>query len=148
VATVALDALDLPPDAANTAGEPVAREVRLDGVPVAELAPATLAYQAAADTLSLRSALARSVEMAAALQRTAELTIDYAGRRVQFGQPIARFQAIQTHRARLASEAQRVAVVVDAAQATLGEHDDPQLDPALTRTPSQPAGSLVVGGAR
>ena len=44
-----------------------------------------------------------------ALQRTAELTIDYAGRRVQFGQPIARFQAVQTHLARLASEAQRLA---------------------------------------
>jgi len=39
---------------------------------------------------------------------------------------------VQTHLARLASEAQRVAVVVDAAQAALGEQDDPQLDPALT----------------
>jgi acyl-CoA dehydrogenase len=148
VATVALDALDLPPDAANTAGEPVARKVRLDGAPVAELAPAGLAYQAAADTLSLRSALARSVEMAAALQRTAELTIDYAGRRVQFGQPIARFQAVQTHLARLASEAQRVAVVVDAAQAALGEHDDPQLDPALTGAARALAGEAAIVCAR
>jgi alkylation response protein AidB-like acyl-CoA dehydrogenase len=148
VATVALDALDLPPDAANTAGEPVAREVRLDGVPVAELAPANLAYQAAADTLGMRSALARSVEMAAALQRTAELTIDYAGRRVQFGQPIARFQAVQTHLARLASEAQRVAVVVDAAQAALGEHDDPQLDPALTGAARALAGEAAIVCAR
>ena len=148
VATVALDALELPPDAANTAGEPVTRGVRLDGVPVAELAPANLAYQAAADTLSLRSALARSVEMAAALQRTAELTIDYAGRRVQFGQPIARFQAVQTHLARLASEAQRVAVVVDAAQAALGEQDDPQLDPALTGAARTLAGEAAIVCAR
>jgi len=148
VATVALDALELPPDAANTAGEPVTRGVRLDGVPVAELAPANLAYQAAADTLSMRSALARSVAMAAALQRTAELTIDYAGRRVQFGQPIARFQAVQTHLARLASEAQRVAVVVDAAQAALGEQDDPQLDPALTGAARTLAGEAAIVCAR
>jgi len=148
VATVALDALELPPDAANTAGEPVTRGVRLDGVPVAELAPANLAYQAAADTLSLRSALARSVEMAAALQRTAELTIDYAGRRVQFGQAIARFQAVQTHLARLASEAQRVAVVVDAAQAALGEQDDPQLDPVLTGAARTLAGEAAIVCAR
>ena len=68
--------------------------------------------------------MASAVRMAAALQRTAELTIVYAGQRVQFGQPIARFQAVQTHLARLASEAQRVAVVVDAAQAALGDDDD------------------------
>jgi alkylation response protein AidB-like acyl-CoA dehydrogenase len=148
VATVALDALELPPNAANTAGEPVARRVRLDGVPVAELAPTTLAYQAAADTLGLRSALARSVQMAAAVQRTAELTIDYAGRRVQFGRPIARFQAVQTHLARLASEAQRVAVVVDAAQAALGEHDDPQLDPALVCAARALAGEAAIVCAR
>jgi len=148
VATVALDALELPPDAANTAGEPVTRGVRLDGVPVAELAPANLAYQAAADTLSLRSALARSVEMAAALQRTAELTIDYAGRRVQFGQPIARFQAVQTHLARLASEAQRVAVVVDAAQGALGDDEDPQLDLALVCAARTLAGDAAIVGAR
>jgi len=148
VATVALDALELPPDAANTAGEPVARGVRLDGVPVAELAPAALAYQAAADTLSIRSAMARSVEMAAALQRTAELTIDYAGRRVQFGQPIARFQAVQTHLARLASEAQRVAVVVDAAQAALDEDDEEQLDPALVGAARALAGEAAIVCAR
>ena len=65
--------------------------------------------------------LARAVAMTAALQRTAELTIGYAGQRVQFGQPIARFQAVQTHLARLASEAQRAAVVVDAVQAALDD---------------------------
>jgi acyl-CoA dehydrogenase len=86
--------------------------------------------------------------MAAALQRTAELTIDYAGRRVQFGQPIARFQAVQTHLARLASEAQRVAVVVDAAQAALGEQDDPQLDPALTGAARTLAGEAAIVCAR
>ena len=148
VATVALDALGLPPGAANTAGEPVARGVRLDSVPVAELAPTGLAYEAATEALSTRRALARAVGMAAVLQRTAELTIDYAGQRVQFGQPIARFQAVQTHLARLASEAQRVAVVVDAAQAALGEHDDPQLDLALVCAARTLAGEAAIVGAR
>ena len=148
VATVAVDALGLPAGAANTAGEPVARGVRLDRVPVAELAPASIAYEAAVETLSRRRALAAAVAMAAALQRTAELTIVYAGQRVQFGQPIARFQAVQTHLARLASEAQRVAVVVDAAQAALGEHDNPQLDLALTCAARTLAGEAAVLGAR
>src|SRR6202040_1735684 len=92
---------------ANTAGEPAARGVRLDRVPVTEVAATGLAFDAAAEALGLRRALARAVAMTAALQRTAELTIGYAGQRVQFGQPIARFQAVQTHLARLASEAQR-----------------------------------------
>jgi acyl-CoA dehydrogenase len=117
-------------------------------VPVAELAPTGLAYEAATEALSRRRALARAVGMAAALQRTAELTIDYAGQRVQFGQPIARFQAVQTHLARLASEAQRVAVVVDAAQAALGEHDDPELDLALVCAARTLAGEAAIVGAR
>jgi alkylation response protein AidB-like acyl-CoA dehydrogenase len=148
VATVAVDALGLLAGAANTAGEPVARRVRLEGVPVAELAPASIAYEAAVEALGRRRALARAVAMAAALQRAAELTVVYAGQRVQFGQPIARFQAVQTHLARLASEAQRVAVVVDAAQAALGEHDDPRLDFALTCAARTLAGEAAVLGAR
>jgi alkylation response protein AidB-like acyl-CoA dehydrogenase len=148
VATVPLDVLGLPPGGANTAGEPVARGVRLDRVPVAELAPTGLAYEAAAEALSRRRALARAVAMAAALQRTAELTIGYAGQRVQFGQPIARFQAVQTHLARLACEAQRVAVVVDAAQAALGEYEDPHLDLALAGAARTLAGEAAITGAR
>ncbi len=148
VATVAVAPLGLPAGAANTAGEPVARRVRLDRVPVAELAPASIGYEAAVEMLSRRRALAAAVGMAAALQRTVELTIVYAGQRVQFGQPIARFQAVQTHLARLASEAQRVAVVVDAAQAALGEHDDPQLDLALVCAARTLAGEAAILGAR
>jgi alkylation response protein AidB-like acyl-CoA dehydrogenase len=148
VATVGVDALGLPAGSANTAGEPVARRVRLDRVPVAELAPASIGYEAAVETLSRRRALAAAVGMAAALQRTVELTIVYAGQRVQFGQPIARFQAVQTHLARLAADAQRVAVVVDAAQAALGEHDDPKLDLALVCAARTLAGEAAILGAR
>ena len=148
VATVSVDALGLPAGAANIAGEPVARRVRLDRVPVVELATAGIGYEAAVETLSRRRALATAVGLAAALQRTAELTIGYAGQRVQFGQPIARFQAVQTHLARLAADAQRVAVVVDAAQTALGEHDDPQLDLALVCAARTLAGEAAILGAR
>jgi acyl-CoA dehydrogenase len=148
VATLPVDALGLPPDAANTAGEPVARGVCLDHVYVTELAPADVAFEAAMAALGMRGALARAVGMGAALQRTAELTINYAGQRVQFGQPIARFQAVQTHLARLASEAQRVAVVVDAAQAALRDDEDPQLDPALIGAARTLAGDAAIVGAR
>lgn len=148
VATVAADALGLPPGGANTAGEPVARAVQVDGVPVTDLAPTGLAFDVAAEALGLRRALARAVALTAALQRVAELTVGYAGQRVQFGQPIARFQAVQAHLARLASEAQRAAVVVDAAQAALGDRDDPPLDRALIAAARTLAGNAAVFGAR
>ncbi len=148
VATVAAGALGLPPDGANTAGEPVARAVRLDRVPVTEVAATGLAFDAAAEALGLRRALARAVAMTAALQRAAELTIGYAGQRVQFGQPIARFQAVQTHLARLGSQAQRAAVVVDAVQAVLGDDDDLRPHRALVAAARTLAGDAAILGAR
>ena len=147
VVTVDAGAVRWPPGRANTAGEPVGRRVRLDRVPVA-VAPAGLGYDAAAEVLGLRRAAARAVAMTAALQRTAELTIGYAGQRVQFGQPIARFQAVQTHLARLASEAQRAAVVVDAVQAGLDDRDDLRPGRALTVAARTLAGDAAVTAAR
>jgi acyl-CoA dehydrogenase len=117
-------------------------------VPVTAVAAAGLTFDAAAEVLRLRRALARAVAMTAALQRTAELTIGYAGQRVQFGQPIARFQAVQTHLARLASEAQRAAVVVDAVQAALGEHDDLWPHRVLVAAARTLAGDAAIVGAR
>jgi alkylation response protein AidB-like acyl-CoA dehydrogenase len=148
VATVGLDALRLPPGGANTAGEPVARRVRLDRVPVTAVAPAGLTFDGAAEVLGLRRALAHAVAMTAALQRTAELAVGYAGQRVQFGQPIARFQAVQTHLARLASEAQRAAVVVDAVQAVLDDRDDLRPHRALVAAARTLAGDAAITGAR
>ncbi len=86
--------------------------------------------------------------MTAALQRVAELTIGYAGQRVQFGQPIARFQAVQTHLTRIAAEAQRAAVVVDAAQAALDEDDDLGRQRALVAAARTLAGDAAILGAR
>jgi alkylation response protein AidB-like acyl-CoA dehydrogenase len=147
VATIDTAALGLPSGGANTAGEPVARHVRLECVPARVVATGHR-FDAAAEVLGLRRALARAVAMTAALQRTAELTIGYAAQRVQFGQPIARFQAVQTHLARLASEAQRAAVVVDAIQAALGDSDDLRPHAALVAAARVLAGEAAINSAR
>jgi len=86
--------------------------------------------------------------MTAQRQTAAELTIGYAGQRVQFGQPIARFQAVQTHLTRIAAEAQRAAVVVDAAQAALDEHEDLRRHRALVAAARTLAGDAAILGAR
>ncbi len=144
---VLVDAADLasPP---NSAGELAAHDVRLDQVTVRHLVATELDYDAAVETLARRGALARSVALAAALQRTAEITIGYAAQRVQFGQPINRFQAVQTHLVRLASEAQRVAVAVDAAQAGLTEDDDAELPLAPVAAARVLAGSAAMVAGR
>ena len=49
-------------------------------------------------------ALARAVLMAGALDAVLAMTVQYAGERVQFGRPIARFQAVQQQMAVLAGE--------------------------------------------
>ena len=50
-------------------------------------------------------ALARSVQMAGAIAAVLDLCIEYASDRVQFGRPLAKFQAIQHQLAVLATEA-------------------------------------------
>jgi acyl-CoA dehydrogenase len=147
VATIAPADLGLDQGAANTAGEPVVRDVAVD-VALPALVATPIAYADALETLARRRALARAVALAGVLQRAGELTIEYAGQRVQFGQPINRFQAVQTHLARLASEAQRAAVLVDAAQAHLGESVDPGLDFALVATARTLAGEAAMVAGR
>lgn len=47
--------------------------------------------------LRLRGSLSRSLMAAGALSAMARLTVDYTNERRQFGQPVARFQAVQHH---------------------------------------------------
>ena len=51
----------------------------------------------AAQVLRLRGSLSRSILAAGALSAVAQLTVDYTNARRQFGQPVARFQAVQQH---------------------------------------------------
>lgn len=75
----------------------MASEVRFDGLrvgPQALLEPEGEALPWVEELLD-RAAAATCAEAAGAMRRLHELTLDYARQRVQFGQPIAKFQVIQ-----------------------------------------------------
>jgi acyl-CoA dehydrogenase len=97
-------------DAANLAGEPRGSYV-FDAVPAA----GALLTDARAEELRARYALARAVQLSAALQQVLAWTVQYAGERQQFGRPLGRFQAIQMQLAEMAGEVTAVAALVDAA---------------------------------
>jgi acyl-CoA dehydrogenase len=100
--------------AANLAGEPRGSLV-FDGVTCA----GALLTDAQAGELRARYALARAVQLSAALEQVLGWTVQYAGERVQFGRPLGRFQAIQMELAEMAGEVTAVAALVDSAvQAT------------------------------
>jgi acyl-CoA dehydrogenase len=97
----------------NLAFEPRDR-IAIDNV-IAEAAALTTTLTPAA--LRLRGALARSLQIAGALEAALELSVHYAGERVQFGRKIAQFQSIQHELARFAGE---VAAAVGAAMSAAG----------------------------
>jgi acyl-CoA dehydrogenase len=66
-------------------------------------------------SLRARFALARSVQLAAALEQVLAWTLQHAAEREQFGRPLARFQAIQLALAEMAGEVTAVAALTDAA---------------------------------
>lgn len=74
-----------------------------------KVVPTVLAEEPAgmgSDALLIYGALARSVQMAGAVAAVLDLCVQYAGDRVQFGRPLAKFQAIQHQLAGLATEAE------------------------------------------
>jgi acyl-CoA dehydrogenase len=105
---------------ANLAGEP-RDTVVFDGAEADEMADAPPGVDA--DALRFRGALTRAALMAGALLAMAELTVDYTSERRQFGQAVARFQAVQAHLVRCAEEAALVdlAVQVAAREAERGD---------------------------
>lgn len=94
----------------NLAGEP-RDTVAFDGT--ADVAPAAPGVDA--DALRRRGALTRIMLMAGALERMSGLTVAYTGERVQFGRPVARFQAVQKHLVDGAQDAVLVGMAADAA---------------------------------
>lgn len=82
---------------------------------VMDRAPAGVAVGGDHDALLLRGALVRAALMAGALERISAMAISYSGERVQFGRPIASFQAVQAHLVTIAQQAALVAVATDAA---------------------------------
>jgi hypothetical protein len=94
----------------NLAGEPRAL-LKFDRAPLLALAP----LDGALSRLETEGALYRSVQMAGALERALEYSLQYANERVQFGRPIAKFQAIQHMLAVMAGQAAAASAAADAA---------------------------------
>jgi alkylation response protein AidB-like acyl-CoA dehydrogenase len=92
--------------------------------PLAVVIDARAAPGAAADAAAARrlGALLRAQQMAGALERILEISLDYARNRVQFGRPIARFQAVQQELARLAGECAAAAAAAGAGASALARH--------------------------
>ena len=103
----------------NMAGEP-RDTVSFDGA-TGRAAPAPSGVDAAA--LAQRGALSRVALMAGAIEKMCQLTVSYTNERVQFGRPVARFQAVQQHLVWAAQDAAlvRMAAEVAAREATRGD---------------------------
>jgi acyl-CoA dehydrogenase len=101
---------------ANLAWEP-RDDVSFDAVKLAakDVVPAGPGVTRAA--LYERGALARAVLMVGALDRCLDLSVEYAKTRVQFGRPIAKFQAMQQELSRFADE---VAAAAGATMSAVG----------------------------
>jgi acyl-CoA dehydrogenase len=123
--------------AENLAGEP--RDILVfDDAPVLFAASAGVD----AEELQLRGALGRSVQMAGAAGAVLESARRHVADRVQFGRPLARFQAVQQHLAALAAEVTAMRVGADAAVLAAAAGDAPLAVAAAKATTS--AGAAVV----
>jgi alkylation response protein AidB-like acyl-CoA dehydrogenase len=77
-------------------------DIAFDNVYPVDIAPVPEAWHA--DTANLIGAAVRAIQMAGALETALHLSVQYAGERVAFGRPIAKFQAVQHNLARLGGE--------------------------------------------
>lgn len=94
----------------NTAGEP------RDTVDLSRAAVARSASLPDAEgVLEAEGALLRAAQMAGALSRVLDLSLVWVNERVQFGKPIARFQAVQHMMAQLAAEVAAASAAADLA---------------------------------
>jgi acyl-CoA dehydrogenase len=99
----------------NAAGEP-RDELRFERAVCMNCAP--LPSNLHPDVLQLGGAMLRCAQIAGALQAIVELSVGYATERVQFGKPIASFQALQQQIAVLAEHAAAASVAAECAFST------------------------------
>lgn len=83
--------------------------------PVTQAAGGWLAAGGLPGLAEMLGAAARAVQIGAAAQAVLGRSVRHAGQRVQFGRPLARFQAVQQLLARLAADAATIGVAADAA---------------------------------
>lgn len=97
--SIAPDACEIAPGA-NLVGEPRdtvrCNQLRIDADDVVDLPRQP--------DMQLKAALARTVQITGAAQRAVDLSVRYAGERVQFGRKLAAFQAVQQYLAIMAEE--------------------------------------------
>ncbi|MUL80952.1 MULTISPECIES: acyl-CoA dehydrogenase family protein [unclassified Mycolicibacterium] len=130
----------------NSAGEPrddVSVDIaNLTGTPVSDNV---------IEQFTRRAALVRAVQVCAALDRTLELTVAHAGERIQFGRPLAKFQAVQNLVADIAAESALARAATDGAlaEALRSDWSSPNLDflVAVARSCVGHAASVVVRNA-
>ena len=125
-------------DARNLAGEPRGSLV-LGGAP----ASGALLTPARAGQVRARYALARAVQLAAALEQVLAWTVRYAGERHQFGRPLGKFQAVQMQLAQMAGEVTAVTALVDAAVRALDRGEDVVLAAAAAKVRAGAAVEVV-----
>ncbi|QJD59886.1 acyl-CoA/acyl-ACP dehydrogenase [Pseudomonas sp. gcc21] len=80
-------------------------------------------YPADAPSLLEWGALIRSLQMAGAMRRVLELSVQYANERVQFGRPIGKFQAVQQQLAAAAGQVAAAGAAANAAIRQIGARD-------------------------
>ena len=101
----------------SLAGEPRDR-IFFDGVTAVEVAPVPGFDHAMLMTLG---AAVRCAQMAGALERILNQSLQYAQERVQFGRPISNFQVIQHNLAQLAAEAAAASAAAGAVEEAIAE---------------------------
>jgi len=131
----------------NLAGEPSDTvEFDLHDLEAGALVPDEIGEQ-----FHLRGALARSAQVVGAMERIVEVVLAHSNQRVQFGRPIARFQAVQHLVSDIAAETALARAATDAAVARAAASDwrDPGMLFAVGVAKSSVghAGSVVVRNA-
>lgn len=117
VALVSADGLAVSPGV-GLSGEP-RDTVGFDGATALDVKPTPGLDPA---KLTLIAAAARTQQMAGALERILDQSVTYAMDRVQFGRPIAKFQAVQQNLAALAGEVAAASAAADGAAEALAAH--------------------------
>jgi alkylation response protein AidB-like acyl-CoA dehydrogenase len=105
----------------NLAGE-ARDDFRLDNVQLEADAVGHAPSEARHPTPYHEGALIRGFQIAGALERVLQMSVQYSCERVQFGRPIAKFQAIQHQISELAGHVASACVAVDAALVAAQSH--------------------------
>jgi acyl-CoA dehydrogenase len=112
----------------SLAGEP-RDDVSFDGIVPETVRPAAIDQ----DILTGLGAAVRLQQMAGALEKILEQSVQYALDRVQFGRPIAKFQAVQHNLATLAGEVAAASAAADAAAQACSLPEIPMSEIAIAK---------------